>query len=244
LQGRYGGTAFPPVQKFFQKNSKKVRLFCTLKSLYSRSFYNALIFLKGVIFMIAGNELVFGENDEIKIEQIKPDMDVNKLIIQCRTDKKSLEILYDTFRKDVFALAFSILGDYHLSEDCVTETFVRLTQVKRFSKSGGNGKGFILKITRNCAMEIHRRYKREACSEVIQAYGEAEKTVEDSIYINQLLKNISDKQRQVIIMRCCNQLSFKEIAKIMHSPESTVKSRYKRAMDILRKKVGEKNEIF
>ena len=189
--------------------------------------------------MIAGNELLFGEADEIKIIREKPDIDTNGLIEQCRTDRKSLEILYNTFKKDVFSLAFSILGDYHLSEDCVAETFVRLTQVKRFSKSGGDGKGFILKIARNCAMEIHRRYKKEACSNVIQAYGEAEKTVEDSIYINQLLKNLSDKQRQIVVMRCCNQLSFKEIAKIMHSPESTVKSRYKRAMDILRKKAGE-----
>ena len=189
--------------------------------------------------MIAGNELLFGETDEIKIIREKPDIDTNGLIEQCRTDRKSLEILYNTFKKDVFSLAFSILGDYHLSEDCVAETFVRLTQVKRFSKSGGDGKGFILKIARNCAMEIHRRYKKEACSNVIQAYGEAEKTVEDSIYINQLLKNLSDKHRQIVVMRCCNQLSFKEIAKIMRSPESTVKSRYKRAMDILRKKAGE-----
>ena len=141
--------------------------------------------------MIAGNELLFGEADEIKIIREKPDIDTNGLIEQCRTDRKSLEILYNTFKKDVFSLAFSILGDYHLSEDCVAETFVRLTQVKRFSKSGGDGKGFILKIARNCAMEIHRRYKKEACSNVIQAYGEAEKTVEDSIYINQLLKNLS-----------------------------------------------------
>lgn len=189
--------------------------------------------------MIAGNELLFGEADEIEIIREKPDIDTNRLIEQCRTERKSLEILYNTFKKDVFSLAFSILGDYHLSEDCVAETFVRLSQIKRFSKSGGDGKGFILKIARNCAMEIHRRYKKEACSNVIQAYGEAEKTVEDSIYINQLLKNLSDKQRQIVVMRCCNQLSFREIAKIMRSPESTVKSRYKRAMDILRKKAGE-----
>ena len=189
--------------------------------------------------MIAGNELIFGEADEIEILNDKPDIDINKLISQCSTDKQSLEMLYNTFKSDVFALAFSILGDYQLSEDCVTETFVRLTQIKRFSKAQGNGKGFILKIARNCALEIHRRYKREVCSKVIQAYGEAEKTVEDSIYINQLLKYLSDKQKQIVIMKCCNQLTFREIARIMHSPESTVKSRYKRAMDILRKKAGE-----
>lgn len=189
--------------------------------------------------MLAGNELIFCDADETQVISRNSDIDVNMLIEKCRTDKRSLELLYDTFKKDVFAISFSILCDYHLSEDCVAETFVRLSQVKRFSKSGGNGKGFIIKIARNCAMELLRRYKKETYSEVIQGYGDAEKTVEDSIYINQLLKNLSDKQRQTVVMRCCNQLSFKEIAKIMHSPESTVKSRYNRAMDILRKKAGE-----
>lgn len=189
--------------------------------------------------MFAGNELIFCDADETQSISRNTDIDINTLIEKCRTDRKSLELLYDTFKKDVFAISFSILCDYHLSEDCVAETFVRLSQVKRFSKSGGNGKGFIIKIARNCAMEILRRYKKESYSEVIQAYGDAEKTVEDSIYINQLLKNLSDKQRQTVVMRCCNQLSFREIAKIMHTPESTVKSRYNRAMDILRKKAGE-----
>ena len=87
-------------------------------------------------------------------------------------------------------------------------------------------------------MEILRRYKKECYSEVIQAYGDAEKTVEDSIYINQLLKNLSDKQRQTVVMRCCNQLSFREIAKIMKCPETTVKSRYKKAISILQEKAG------
>lgn len=189
--------------------------------------------------MFGGNELIFCDTDETQSINENADIDINTLIEKCRTDRKSLELLYDTFKKDVFAISFSILCDYHLSEDCVAETFVRLSQVKRFSKSGGNGKGFIIKIARNCAMEILRRYKKECYSEVIQAYGDAEKTVEDSIYINQLLKNLSDKQRQTVVMRCCNQLSFREIAKIMHTPESTVKSRYSRAMDILRKKAGE-----
>lgn len=193
--------------------------------------------------MIAGNNLIFNEPEKISISpennHISYKIDINKLIIQCKKDKKSLEILYNCLKKDVFAVAFSILNDFHLAEDCVVETFVRLTQVKRFSASGGDGKGFVLKIARNCAMEIYRRYKRESYSEIIQAYGETEKTVEDSIYVNQLLKCLNEKQRQVIIMKIYSELTFKEIAKIMRCPESTVKARYKKAIELLKKKAGE-----
>ena len=168
--------------------------------------------------------------------------DVNRLILECRSSKDSLCTLYGMFKGQVFAIAYSITADYHLSEDCVAETFVRLTQATNFSVKRGDGRGFIFTIARNVALELKRRYKWEITNYIIQSYGDADKTVEDSIYINQLLKNLNDKQRQTVVLKCCAELTFKEIARIMKVPETTVKSRYKRAMEILRGKAGEDNE--
>ncbi len=86
--------------------------------------------------------------------------DINWLISTCNTSKDSLEQLYIMFKSAVFAVAFGITADYHLSEDCVTETFIRLTQIKRFNPRKGDGKGFILTIARNVALELRRRYKK------------------------------------------------------------------------------------
>ena len=174
-------------------------------------------------------------------DQALPDEDnsVNQLIISCRESKESLNTLYTMFKDSVFAVAFSITSDYHLAEDCVIETFVRLSQVKKFSEKKGDGKGFILTIARNVALELRRRHKREISDYIIQSYGEAEKTVEDSIYINQLLKNLNEKQRQTVILKCCAELTFKQIAKVMKCPETTAKSRYQKAISILKEKAGE-----
>lgn len=173
-----------------------------------------------------------------KDSKISHNNNVNDLIISCRTSKESLCTLYNMFKKSVFAVAFSITGDYHLSEDCVAETFVRLTQVKRFSPKAGDGKGFILTIAKNVALEQYRKYKKECVHFIIQSYGEADKTVEDSIFLNQLLKNLNDKQRQIVVLKCYSDLTFKEIAGIMKCPETTVKSRYKKAIQILQSKAG------
>ncbi|MBQ4243104.1 MAG: hypothetical protein II732_09850, partial [Lachnospiraceae bacterium] len=62
------------------------------------------------------------------------------------------------------------------------------------------------------------------------------------IFINQLLKYLPDKHRQIVVMKICIGLTFREIAVIMRSPESTVKSRYARAMDILKEKAGVNDE--
>lgn len=164
--------------------------------------------------------------------------EINRLICNCSTSRDCLEQLYLMFKSSVFAVAFGITADYHLSEDCVAETFVRLTQVRNFNPRKGDGKGFILTIARNVALELRRRYKKEINDHIIQSYGDAEKTVEDSIYINQLLKHLNDKQRQIVVLKCCAEMTFREIAKILKCPETTVKSRYKRAIEILQEKAG------
>ncbi|MBR0511357.1 MAG: RNA polymerase sigma factor [Ruminococcus sp.] len=183
----------------------------------------------GAIFTILNKETELSDEE----------LSVNELIISCRESKDSLNTLYTMFKDSVFAVAFGITSDYHLAEDCVIETFVRLTQVKRFSANKGDGKGFILTIARNVALELRRRHKREITNYVIQSYGEAEQTVEDSIYINQLLKHLNEKQRQTVILKCCAELTFRQIAKVMKCPETTAKSRYKKAISILREKAGE-----
>ncbi len=203
--------------------------------------------------MTAEQKILYGGDGTIFFTHIEPEIvqtqnenirsnSINHLIISCRTSKESLCKLYNMFKKSVFAVAFSITGDYHLSEDCVAETFVRLTQVKKFSPRDGDGRGFILTIARNVALETRRRYKRECTSMIIQSYGEADSTVEDSIFLNQLMKHLNDKQRQIVVLKCCSELTFKEISRIMKCPESTVKSRYKKAIEILQSKAGVKDE--
>ena len=168
--------------------------------------------------------------------------EVNRLIMECATSKESLSTLYQMFKGSVFAVAFSITSDYHLSEDCVMETFIRLTQAKNFNPKKGNGKGYIIKTAQNVAHELLRRQNKEYKNFFIQGYGEADKTVEDSIFINQMLKHLNDKQRQIVIMKCCSELTFKEISEIIHVNVSTVKSRYQKAMSILQEKAGVNSE--
>ena len=175
-------------------------------------------------------------------DETEHEINVNQLIIDCATSRQSLCTLYNMFKNSVFAVAYSITADYHLAEDCVEETFVRLTNVKRFSASKGNGKGFILTIARNVALELRRRYRRDVSDIILQCYGDAEQTVENSIYINQLLKHLNDKQRQVVVLKGCAEMTFKEIAKVMKCPESTIKSRYKKAISILQEKAGVNGE--
>ena len=185
-----------------------------------------------------GDSRIFALFPEKQCE-IKQDNNINVLLGRCSSSKAALSQLYIMFKDSVFAIAFSIIGDYHLSEDCVAETFVRLTQLRNISPEKGNGKGIIITVARNTALELRRRYRRDMRDFEMQCSGEPDVKVENSIYLNQLMQNLSDKQRQIVVLKCCAELTFKEIAKIVRSPESTVKSRYRKAMEILKEKAGD-----
>lgn len=167
---------------------------------------------------------------------------INRLIETCSQSKESLTILYNMFKNSVFAVAYSITSDYQLAEDCVAETFIRLTQVRNFNSTKGDGRGFIHKVARNVALEIRRSHRKDIYNVYVSNYGESDNTIENSMWLNGLLANLNDKQRQIVVMRCCSELSFKEIAKIMKCPESTIKSRYKKAISVLQKKAGVNSE--
>lgn len=132
--------------------------------------------------------------------------------------------------------------DYQLAEDCVAETFIRLAQVKQFDSSKGNGVGYIITMARNIAMELRRQHRHDDETFVPEYYGVADHTAENSIYIKELFLNLSDKQKEIVTLRCICELPFKQIAKIMKSPETTVKSKYNKAIAILKEKAGVNSE--
>ncbi len=251
------------INNFIKKISESFVFFALFIHLYMKAFIKSgnaafirvRIFLriltdrkKGVIDVIADQNIRCGGESAIlnifsSCENYEEDIGtINKLIQSCSQSKESLKSLYVMFKKSVFAVGFSITSDYQLAEDCVSETFVRLTQIKHFDPKKGDGAGYIITIARNVALELRRRHRHDDESFLVQSYGVADHTVENSIYINELLMCLNDKQRQIVVLKCCSELTFKQIAKIMKCPESTVKSRYNRAIAILQEKAGVNSE--
>ena len=182
------------------------------------------------------------DNKNCTTSSDKITVNVNELIMSCSYSKESLKKLYIMFKSNVFAIGFGITSDYQLAEDCVAETFIRLAQIKRFDPKKGDGIGYIVTIARNVALELRRQYRHGDEISIVQNYGVADHTVENSIYINELIMYLNDFQRQIVTMRCCCELPFKQIAKIMKCPETTVKSRYNKAIAILKEKAGVNSE--
>lgn len=171
-----------------------------------------------------------------------PDKTIEELIVQCQTDCLALEQLYLRMKKPVIALAFGLLQDASLAEDCLQETFVRLPTAALKFKKNAYGQAFILSITRNVSKELLRRHKNQKHQgELSDCIPATRFEIEEVIQVRDLLKQLSEKQRELVILHIYLGYSFAEIAAIQCVPASTVRSRYAKTLKILRNEWGISN---
>lgn len=143
----------------------------------------------------------------------------------------NLTDLYNELKKDIFIFAYSIVGDYHLAEDIMQDTFLRIQTKADTYKKGTNTKAWIMTITRNLSYNAISRRRREIS---IEDYGDipAKRTPEDEaesiIDVAKALSILSEEERQILILHDVTGLMHKEIAVMLGFKPGTVRKKYTR----------------
>ena len=102
-------------------------------------------------------------------------------------------------------------------------------------------KTWLIKITINCAIELVKKNKKviPLKPEYEEFIGSEDEDVSLSITLQELLEQLSQDERGIIILKFYQDYSFKEIADLLNIPLGTVKSVFYRALHKLRKKFKE-----
>lgn len=122
------------------------------------------------------------------------------------------------------------------AEDLTQETFCRL--FKNLSRYTGRKKfkAYLYTIANHLCIDESRKnqfYPLETEENLANEHNEILR-VEDKAEINSLLSVLSPEQREAVILRFGEQLSFKEIARVMGCNMRTAQSRVRLALKILR----------
>jgi RNA polymerase sigma-70 factor (ECF subfamily) len=169
------------------------------------------------------------------------DMD-NKLISGDMSDKsiEDFEVLYNKYKRDVFAVALSIVRDSDLAKDVQQDVFVKLyLQLK--NKEILNLKSWLIRVTRNAALDLYRKREHEiyhyedSFFDNIQFINDVDPV--DRIVLINCLKVLDDNERQIVILKAVSGLKHREISKILEQPLGTVIWRYRTALAKLKKNI-------
>ncbi len=171
------------------------------------------------------------------------------VILASRGDIDSFGRLYNHYYGSMASLAYSMLGDRHQAEDIAQETFVVAgRQLDRLRKPDKFGQ-WLAGICRNIARQALRDKKRlkitnnlpeAATSECIDSHSYDKDEV--NLKVKNAIMNLPIRDRQVIVMRYYNNMSYEQIAEILDITSQAVNARLIRAKRKLTGKL--KNEKF
>lgn len=162
--------------------------------------------------------------------------------------------LMERHQNRIFTTIFFIVKDRPMAEDIFQETMIKIIRLINDGKYDEKGKfvSWAVRIARNLAIDYYRKDRRSPHMirendeyDIFNAIGKVEENIEERIikeenarYVREMIKQIPEKQREVLIMRHYGGLSFKEIAEVQGVNINTALGRMRYALINLRKLAG------
>ncbi len=154
-------------------------------------------------------------------------------------DKDAIGVLYSLIKDDIYAYALSKLRNSADAEDVLHDTFVKIYRYSSKYKPQGKPMAWIITI----AMNVSRRHRElkgrhisydESISDIEQADSSFEDAAIKNDFVRQLLKILSEDEREIVVLHAVAGMKHREIAETTGRPLATVLSKYNRAIKKLR----------
>lgn len=171
--------------------------------------------------------------------------------------EKAFEELVHRHKARIYTAIYFVVKDSYIAEDILQETFTKIVNTIKLGRYNEEGKflSWAMRIAHNLSIDHFRKSRRyptiimEDGNNVFNTLRFSEDSAESvqikkdtHTLLRQLIKELSDEQRQVLIMRHYMDMSFKEIAEATGVSINTALGRMRYALMNLRKKM-EKHSI-
>lgn len=158
-------------------------------------------------------------------------------------DERAWRELYERHVDLVFRLAYRVVNDHDVALDVVQEAYIKASRAIATFRGDSSFRGWIASITLNEARSWLRKRGRER-QVSLDAVGEpesGERGADDAAADSELagcalefIGTLPDQQRDAVLLRTTEGLSYREIATIVGSSEGSVRVSYHHGMKKLR----------
>jgi RNA polymerase sigma-70 factor (ECF subfamily) len=152
-------------------------------------------------------------------------------------DADSVRVLYQTYGRLVFSVAYRVLGDTGLAEDATQQTFVQAWRGASSYDPNRPLGAWITTIAKRVAIDFYRRERKHRHLVDVDTTDDPAlitlppslDQLEDVAEVRRALDELPSADRDLIRMQHFDELSHAEIARELEIPLGTVKSRTFRA---------------
>jgi RNA polymerase sigma-70 factor (ECF subfamily) len=155
----------------------------------------------------------------------------------------------DKHQSMVFSIALRMTGDRGLAEEIAQDVFLELDRNLARLDDEAHLRNWLRRVSMSRATDALRRAKSRKMSAWVELEEKhsVEYAVGDSPLgrrVAELLTELPEQQRSVLILRYQEDLSAEEIAKLTGAPVATIKSQLQRGLKLLRSRAeGELKEF-
>lgn len=148
-------------------------------------------------------------------------------------DREALSKLWDSLTPKLFGYLVNTLKDKTLAEDVFQNTWLKaLEALPGFRYQGFSISSWIFTIARNECRQHWRKDKRETelASQSLEPIGDDRAQTENRLLVEQILKDLSEDDRELLRLRYIADLPPEQIAKVLNINFIAVRVRLHRAL--------------
>jgi RNA polymerase sigma-70 factor (ECF subfamily) len=175
------------------------------------------------------------------------------------SNENSLSMLVNRHQQRLYNFIFSKVFDRDLTEDIFQETFIKVIRTLKRGKYNEEGKflPWVMRIAHNLVIDHFRKSNRMPKFEgtgdfnIFSVLSDDKPNAEMSLEIDQIQDNVRnlvqelpEDQKEVLIMRIYKEMSFKEIAFQTNVSINTALGRMRYALINLRKIIDKHNIVL
>lgn len=172
-----------------------------------------------------------------------------------KENKEGLRRIYEAYIKFIYAVVFDTVGSREDAEDITSEFFIKLIRVAGQYKKGMPHRAWLATIAKNMAIDAIRKKQKEVVASAFSSEDEEnseylDKKANESVItsvspveeqatlaqdMREAMKQLNDKEREIIDLKLLGQMKFKDIARMTRQPIGTVTWIYNQGIKKLRR---------
>ncbi len=153
-------------------------------------------------------------------------------------DDEAFAFVYENTKNGVFSIIVSIVKSRAETEDLMQDTYIKMLKNINSYTIGRNFNAWLMQIAKNVALDHYRKHSRMTVydpQEDMYVFDQQQAPVSSDLDIDEVIKNLSSEEKEIVLLRIVANEKFKDIAKIVDKPLGTVLWIYNKAIKKLQK---------
>lgn len=154
-------------------------------------------------------------------------------------DTNSFNLLVWQWEKPIYNYIFRMVGSREDALDLCQESFMKAYRELKNLKDRDRFSSWLYRIAHNVCYSRFRQTQGKTFVELDPDMGATRMPIENRLAVEKALGELTDDQREVVVLKVYQGLKFDEIAAVQDAPVSTVKSRLYMGFDKMKSVLGE-----